>query len=189
MGEQLVSRNLLDALILAVPPRCDADATTRSRECGYDPAGPHAFYPIAVAVCVAVALGETLDPNYSVAEQQYELGKAAVHGYARTVPGRMAVGGRRPMPVGGVLRYYLRFISHDQPALRWRIEDVEAQSCVIHVSGLVLHPAFLRGLVERIVEVVGCSEPHCEYEAVDELEYRYTVRWVGTSDLRKHVST
>lgn len=189
MSEQLVSRNLLDALILAIPERCGADATARSCECGYDPAGPHAFYPEAVAVCVAAALGETLDPNYSVAEQQYELGKAAVHGYARTVPGRMAVGRRRPMPVGGILRYYLAFISRDQPTLRWRIEDVGTQSCIIHVTGLVLHPAFLRGLVERIVEVVGCSQQCCEYEAVDELEYRYTMRWVGTSDLRKYVST
>ncbi len=178
-GQQLISRNLLDSLLKGIAPDYRAAAAELCAACGYDTNQPHAFYDVVVMSRLAKDLGRLLCPGAGVVEQNYTLGWAIAEGYRETITGRLMVARRGPMPIVGSINYYIAQFAHGLPTLRFVANQLDTRSCEVLVTGLALHPAVLQGVIVRMLELVGCQQPACEYRESGNDDYCYLVSWAA----------
>ncbi len=178
-GQGLVSRNLLDGLLLGVPQPKQSEAHALYRACGYNPDYPRAFYAVTTFICIAEELGKLLFPNRDPAAALFALGEVVVRGYIITVPGRLSA---VRMPKGDImqtLRYSVSMISHELSMVRTELIEVDAGRCTILIKGYPLAPEFIQGVLLYCSGRLGCQQPVCSWEAKDECSVIYDLRWAS----------
>ncbi len=176
-GEWLVGRNGIEGLLIGAGADKRVAANSLAVKCGYDPAHPHPFYPVTVAVCLAQRLGKLLYAELSEAEAQIRLGRDCAQGYAATIAGMTALSHSRPLKVGDALRYGVEVTKREIPSLKYQVEEISERHYRIEMIGWRHHPNFLVGAFLFNLEVNGAKQFTCEVEVKDELHYVYELTW------------
>ena len=176
-GERLVGSNGIEGLLIGAGSDKRAAANRLAVQCGYDPAHPHPFYPVAVAVCLAQRMGKLLYPELSEAEAQQRLGGDCARGYAETIAGMTALSHSRPLKVGDALRYGAEVTKREIPSVKYQVDEISERHYRIEIIGWPHHPNFLVGAFLYNLEVNGAKQFTCEVEVKDELHYVYRLTW------------
>lgn len=176
-NNQLVSRNAIDGLLHGVSDDKRSAANAIAILCGYDPAQPHPFYRVDVAVCLAQRLSEMLHPQLSEADAQRELGYACSKGYATTITGMISLSKSLGLSVSDALRYGLEVTSREMPSLEYRIEPLGEHHYLVELTNFPLHPNFMVGALLYNLEVNGAQQPSCTMRVLNELHYSYEFHW------------
>ena len=166
--QPLVTRNLIEGLLLGIPEPQRSVAAEVCHACGYDPAHPRAFYGSTTLICMTTALGQLLFPTCSYAEAAFALGTAVSRGYVRTLPGQLIAARLPRSSVEEGIRYSLSMISRELAFVSCRLEEVEAQRYSIRIKDHPLHPEFMRAVLIYTAEKLGCEHPVCSYLQADE---------------------